>query len=29
MFREGILPWALQNNIALCFDEYDAGSPRR
>src|SRR5271165_5335143 len=24
-FREGILPWALQNNIALCFDEYDAG----
>src|SRR5271168_3700422 len=26
-FREGILPWALQNNIALCFDEYDAGRP--
>lgn len=24
-FREGILPWALQNNIALVFDEYDAG----
>src|ERR1700689_3724247 len=22
-FREGMLPWALQNNIALCFDEYD------
>src|SRR5262245_19915071 len=19
-FREGILPWALQNNVALCFD---------
>jgi cobaltochelatase CobS len=26
-FREGILPWALQNPIALCFDEYDAGRP--
>ena len=26
-FREGILPWALQNNVALCFDEYDAGRP--
>ncbi|MEL6298063.1 MAG: cobaltochelatase subunit CobS [Pseudomonadota bacterium] len=26
-FREGILPWALQNNIALTFDEYDAGRP--
>ena len=26
-FRQGILPWALQNNIALCFDEYDAGRP--
>ena len=24
-FREGILPWALQNCIALVFDEYDAG----
>ncbi len=24
-FRDGILPWALKNNIALCFDEYDAG----
>src|ERR1700722_16758424 len=23
-FRDGILPWALQNNIALVFDEYDA-----
>ncbi len=26
-FKEGILPWALQNNIALVFDEYDAGRP--
>ena len=26
-FRQGILPWALQNNVALCFDEYDAGRP--
>jgi cobaltochelatase CobS len=26
-FRDGILPWAVQNNIALCFDEYDAGRP--
>ena len=26
-FREGILPWALQNPIALVFDEYDAGRP--
>ena len=24
-FREGILPWSLQNPVALCFDEYDAG----
>src|SRR5436305_10521180 len=24
-FKDGILPWALQNNVALCFDEYDAG----
>ena len=24
-FREGILPWALQNPAALVFDEYDAG----
>ena len=24
-FREGILPWALQNCVALVFDEYDAG----
>jgi len=26
-FREGILPWALQNPMAICFDEYDAGRP--
>jgi cobaltochelatase CobS len=26
-FREGILPWALQSNTALVFDEYDAGRP--
>ncbi len=24
-FKEGILPWALQNPTALVFDEYDAG----
>ena len=24
-FREGILPWALQNPVTLVFDEYDAG----
>ncbi|HTT04153.1 MAG TPA: AAA family ATPase [Steroidobacteraceae bacterium] len=26
-FREGILPWALQRNVALVLDEYDAGRP--
>jgi cobaltochelatase CobS len=26
-FREGILPWCLQNPCAICFDEYDAGRP--
>ena len=26
-FKEGILPWALQHPVALCFDEYDAGRP--
>src|SRR3954463_15970611 len=26
-FREGMLPWALQNPVALVFDEYDAGRP--
>ena len=24
-FKEGILPWAFQNPVALVFDEYDAG----
>ena len=27
VFREGVLPWALQNPVALVFDEYDAGRP--
>jgi cobaltochelatase CobS len=26
-FREGVLPWSLQNPVALVFDEYDAGRP--
>ena len=26
-FKDGILPWAIQNNVALVFDEYDAGRP--
>jgi cobaltochelatase CobS len=26
-FQEGLLPWAIQNNVALIFDEYDAGRP--
>ena len=26
-FKEGVLPWALQNPVALVFDEYDAGRP--
>lgn len=26
-FQEGMLPWALQNPVALVFDEYDAGRP--
>ena len=26
-FREGLLPWALQNPVAITFDEYDAGRP--
>ena len=26
-FKDGILPWALQHNVALVFDEYDAGRP--
>ena len=24
-FKEGLLPWALRNPVALVFDEYDAG----
>ena len=27
IFKEGVLPWALQNPVALVFDEYDAGRP--
>ncbi len=26
-FNEGILPWSLQNPVALTFDEYDAARP--
>ena len=26
-FKEGIVPWSIQNSIALVFDEYDAGRP--
>ena len=26
-FKEGILPWSIQNPMALVFDEYDAGRP--
>ena len=26
-FQEGLLPWSIQNPIALVFDEYDAGRP--
>jgi len=26
-FQDGILPWAYQRNVALVFDEYDAGRP--
>ena len=26
-FKEGLLPWGLQNGVALVFDEYDAGRP--
>jgi len=26
-YREGLLPWAIQNPTALVFDEYDAGRP--
>ncbi|MCB1563789.1 MAG: AAA family ATPase, partial [Alphaproteobacteria bacterium] len=26
-WRDGLLPWSLQNPVALVFDEYDAGRP--
>lgn len=26
-FQDGILPWCYQRNVALVFDEYDAGRP--
>ena len=26
-FKEGILPWSIQNPVALVLDEYDAGRP--
>ena len=26
-YKPGLLPWALQNPVALVFDEYDAGRP--
>ncbi len=26
-FKEGLLPWALKNPVAIVFDEYDAGRP--
>jgi len=26
-WKEGLLPWSLQNAVALVFDEYDAGRP--
>ena len=26
-FQEGVLPWSIQNPVALVFDEYDAGRP--
>ncbi len=26
-YKQGMLPWALQNPVALVFDEYDAGRP--
>ncbi len=26
-YRQGLLPWAIQNPVALVFDEYDAGRP--
>ncbi len=26
-WKDGLLPWSIQNPVALCFDEYDAGRP--
>jgi cobaltochelatase CobS len=26
-YKEGLLPWSIQNPVALVFDEYDAGRP--
>ena len=26
-FKQGMLPWSIQNPVALVFDEYDAGRP--
>ena len=26
-FKEGVLPWSIQNPVILVFDEYDAGRP--
>ena len=26
-FKEGYLPWSIQNPVAFVFDEYDAGRP--
>src|SRR6056300_466726 len=26
-FKEGVLPWSIQNPVAIVFDEYDAGRP--
>ncbi len=26
-YKEGLLPWSVQNPVALIFDEYDAGRP--
>ncbi len=26
-WKEGLLPWSIQNSVALVFDEYDAGRP--
>ena len=26
-FQEGLIPWSIQNPVALVFDEYDAGRP--